>query len=137
MITEEKLQTFLDDLRIGKYDNFNYHIAYRYGGLLFKDIGKNVSFELQTHSVRIPILTQKSGLSKLLPTRGKKYEQTKTKFYIKVLSIIDTNTLTYLPYYQDIQVSEDLFKSWNLYISEQREKEILIFKSNLESSFGL
>lgn len=118
MITEEKLQNFLDDLRIGKYDSINYKIECTYNSLKITDISKDVF-------VSINVID------------GWDYDY-KVNLFRKEKRSIPPRVNIYGEYYNDsFNISDETLYSLKTYINEQREKDKLIDRANIESAFGL
>ena len=120
MITEEKLQQFLDDLRIGKYDSLNYkiknYIHFSGGTIWITDISKDVHIRLVISTIDE---YDHKGLKSV--KIGEHYE-----------AFIESG-----PFEEVICITKELFESFHAYIKELHEQDKLIIRSNIEAAFGL
>lgn len=115
MLTEEKLQNFLDDLRLGKYDSERYNITN--WSIIDKQNKSELVFflhkEIDAYKKNI------FGIYKLVTLKTPKY-------YIGINNRED-----------DIEVSEELYNSFMSYFTEIEEKDKLAERLNITESFGL
>jgi len=115
MITEEKLQKFIDDLRVGKYDSEKYDV-------------KNYQ-----------ILDKKTGARIIFYLRKEVSKWVQTKF-LKLWKVIKFDTPKYyigINEEPDVEVSEELYNSFYSFFTELEEKDKLIERLNIKESFGL
>jgi len=131
MLTEEKLQNFLDDLRLGKYDNERYEITTGYEAICIKDLHNNTNTW---------ICVGKKSSKKYLDADRKWRKSKIKKFFCKAPNFEDYPFI-YIAIVEGLEeeceISESLYKSFISYISELTEKDKLVKRSNIESSFGL
>ena len=118
MITEEKLQNFLDDLRIGKYDSINYKIECTYNSLKITDINRDVFVSINVidgwnHDYKVNLFRKER---RSIPPRVNIYGE---------------------HYSTSVNISDKMLYSLKTYINEQRAKDELIDRANIESAFGL
>jgi len=130
MLTEEKLQNFLDDLRLGKYDNEKYELK-AYGApdcvaLNLKDISNNIELYLNLYQSK-PYKIKEHGFLGL-------YWATKKKQFVPARAII---SYCIPAKSKSIDISDELYNSFATYLLEQKEKIKLVEDSNREATFGL
>ena len=120
MITKEKLQNFLDDLRIGKYDNLNYKIRnylhFSGGTLWITDVSKDIKMRLAISKVDE---YDHKGLKSV--KIGEHYE-----------AFIESEQFE-----ETIYITKELFESFHTYMKEVHEQDKLIARTNIEAAFGL
>ena len=130
MLTEEKLQNFLNDLRFGKYDNENYKLE-AYGApdcvsLTLKNTSNDVTLYLNLYQSK----PYKYTYHRLFGF----YWETKKKEYVSAHAVIKYSIPTKET---SINISDKLYDSFAAYILEQKEKIKLVEDSNREATFGL
>lgn len=120
MITKEKLQNFLDDLRIGKYDNLNYRIKnylFSNGGSFYiTDISKDIDLRV--------------AIYKIEEYDHKSFKSIKTGEHYELC--IESGEFKEIIY-----VSEELYNSFYTYMKELHEQDKLVARANIEEAFGL
>ena len=139
MITEEKLQKLIDDLRTGVYDTDRYKIEV-YTGCMYHDsdcefqitdnqTGTYIDVYCWEYEQALETVVEKPKC-KLFSTKSEVHTvKTKKTFEIRISG----------PYFfEEVQdVSKKLFKSFMSFVAERLQQEELISRSNIESSFGL
>lgn len=121
MLTEEKLQNFLNDLRLGKYDTEDYVIDPIRMSIADKNESE-VIFSLY-------IETYDYVERKFLPNKSIKLKT--PRYFIHVYGddyILDLGM---------VQVQFNLYASFQSYFTELEEKDKLVRKLNIKKSFGL
>lgn len=129
MITAEKLQQFLDDLRLGKYDSTNYIVSCYGSTISIKDISKNVELNV---SARKTISKQYDVAYKNYRKKSKIWrkfhKEPKWEDYeIYIVETVDNYA----------EISKSLYTSFMTFVKEQQEKDKLVQRANIESAFDL
>lgn len=121
MLTEEKLQKFIDDLRLGKYDIERYHIGY-----------DGIITDKQNDTTIIVRYFKKE--SEFVQMKGIKGFFRKYKY-----QTIQLEKPEYIVYIDDefLSVSQSLYQSFKSYFDEIQEKDRLVRRLNIKESFGL
>lgn len=129
MLTEEKLQNFLDDLRLGKYDDEKYKIVPHSKNMLsVEKLDSEIKITVSVDCIIDPQYC--TDFYKWADTnifkRGKKpvYDD-----YDKVYSCCCNG--------ESVKISKDLYDSFCSYCTELLEKDRMILRINAEDAFGL
>ena len=131
MLTEEKLQNFLNDLRIGKYDNERYEITLSLNTINIKDRDTNTKTFIGVYSKSekwyedYNIWNNRCKLWKWM-FKEPEYDNYPLTYFAFVNSPNDICI-----------ISKSLYESFETYRKELIEKDKLVQWSNIESSFGL
>lgn len=131
MLTEEKLQNFLDDLRLGKYDNDRYKITTTYDSLHIEDLQNDTKISITTFITApsyFPAYNAWNDHNKIWKLFHKEpiYDNY-PKQYTAVMYTFE----------KEVPISKQLYDSFLTYCKELQEKDRLVQRSNVESSFGL
>lgn len=130
MLTEEKLQNFLDDLRLGKYDTDQYKI-FSNGHLVIKDLQNDTTLTVWVYSYtteywnKIVDWNKHGKIWKIFHKEPVLENYTEEYF---CTSSINNNP---------VKISYFLYDSFETYRKELQEKDKLVERSNIQSSFGL
>ena len=131
MLTEEKIQKLLDDLRFGAYDTCDYtvscSIAHNCGLLTLKDLKKKVCLHIRFYGPDKFIFVTKTIFG--IPFTVKKNKPQKaTAQWVGDNSWNST---------EEIEISNDLYDSLYKFAAEQTEKSKLLDITNIETAFDL
>lgn len=131
MLTEEKLQNFLDDLRLGKYDDEKYKIFSTNRHLVIKDLQNDTTLTVWVYLDTTEYWNEfwdwdkHSKIWKIF--HKKPVVESYTGEYFCTSSINNS----------PVKISRSLYDSFEAYRKELQEKDKLIERSNIQSSFGL
>lgn len=124
MMTEEKIQELLDNLRTGVYDTPKHEIE---------------CHTWNTGSKEIEIRNNETHLYTTISLHNCKFKRFLWKLFRKKVhsyaSIRMTNGITCVN--EEILISNELYESFVAYINERIEQDKLIIRSNVESDFKL
>ena len=124
MITEEKIQELLDNLRTGVYDTPKHEIECHTRNTGLKEI------EIRNNETRLYIT---------ISLYNYKFKRFLWKLFRKKVHsyalICMTNGITCVD--EEILISNKLYESFVAYINERIEQDKLIIRSNVESDFKL
>lgn len=131
MLTEEKLQNFLDDLRLGKYDTDRYKvIPYSENMLAIEKLDTEIRITVSVnHDIDVQYWRD---FHKWSDANWLK------RFFIKK-PVYDDYDKTYNGYHNDegVTISKNLHDSFCAYCTELLEKDRMIRRINEEDAFGL
>ena len=130
MITEEKLQNLLDDLRLGKYDADRYKISSN-GHLVIKDLQNNTKLTVWVYSYTTEYWNEFWNWNKHSKIWKIFHKEPVLENYTE--EYFGTSSINNSP----IKISYALYDSFETYRKELREKDKLIERSNIQSSFDL
>ena len=130
MLTEEKIQKLLDDLRFGKYDTPNYSLECRAvkdcGSLCLKDLKNKTELFIRFYK------SSKYTLRTIV-IFGQFYHWKKHKRKPAQVEVFFANNLPC----EIITISDELCNSLHTFAKEQLEKDKLLAKNNVETTFNL
>ena len=119
MLTEEKIQKFIDDLRVGKYDNERYEIS---PNGYIKDTKTDIEICIDWYTEAYEWKQVGFWIFK----RWKSFKYKEPKYFINIDN-------TDYP----VEVTEELYNSVISYFRELGEKDKLLRRLNIKESFGL
>ena len=116
MLTIEKLQSFIDDLRLGKYDNERYEIT----TTCVRDLETKTDVYVYWYKRDHEYIEKKYYIF----NKYKWIKLNHPKYFISINNV-------------ELEVSEKLYDSYNSYFTEISHKIGLIQRLNTETYFGL